>query len=110
MTPRRTVRFDDDQWEAGQVKAAADGETLTEVLRWLLDAYLANNHHGLDGYHYEYRATPKAPALNDTARAELTVDGITGHFDDVRRHYPAKTWLLEERIVSHYRPATRKSI
>lgn len=105
---RRTLRFDDAPWEAGQAKADADGETLTEVLRRLLDAYLADNHHGLDGYHYEYRATPKDPTLNDTERAEQTVEGITGRFDLVRRLYPAKTWSLEERVVSTYRPPTRK--
>ncbi|MCT7372672.1 hypothetical protein [Mycolicibacterium llatzerense] len=107
--PRRTVRFDDAQWEAGQAKAAANNETLAEVLRWLLDAYLTDNHHDLAGYTYQYRATPKDQSLSDTDRENLTVGAITGPFDEVRRHYPARTWLLEERIVAPYRPATRKS-
>lgn len=109
MTPRRTIRFDDAPWEAGQAKAAAEGATLTEVLRWLLDAYLADSHHGLDGYRYEYRATPKSPALSSAAREDLTVTGISGDFEDLRRLYPARTWILEERVVSAYRPAARKS-
>jgi DNA-binding GntR family transcriptional regulator len=108
-TPRRTVRFADEVWEAGQAKAEAQGETLTEVLRRLLDSYLVDNHQGLHGYSYEYRAVPKDLTLTDAERQELTVDGIAGRYDDVRRLYPAKHWHLDERTVSPYKSATHKS-
>lgn len=57
-TPRRTVRFSDEEWTAGHVKAKAEGQTLTEVLRRLLGGYLVGNVHGLDDYAVEYRAVP----------------------------------------------------
>lgn len=109
-TSRRTVRYADLAWAAGQAKAKAEGQTLAEVLRGLLDGYLVNRHQGLHGYGYEYRAIPKDHALTDDQRAALTVDGITGRYDDVRRLYPAKHWLLQERTVSGYQNATRKTL
>ncbi|MCA2247563.1 hypothetical protein JF729_07100 [Mycobacterium intracellulare] len=109
-TSRRTVRYADLAWAAGQAKAKAEGQTLAEVLRGLLDGYLADRHQGLHGYGYEYRAVPKDPTLTDAQRATLTVDGITGRYEDVRRLYPAKHWLLQERTVSGYKNATRKTL
>lgn len=97
-TRRRTIRMSDSEWTAGHTKAQSQGETLTEVLRRLLASYLIDGATGPD-YSIEYRAVPK------NADSALTVDGITGSFDDVRRLYPAKHWHLEERTVSPYRSA-----
>jgi hypothetical protein len=112
MSPasRRTIRMSDEEWAAGHAKAKANGETLTEVLRRLLAGYLIGNAQGLVGYDVEYRATPKGNSLTAEQRAEFTVDHITGRYEDVRRLYPAKYWMLEERTVSAYTPAARKSV
>lgn len=110
ITPRRTVRFSDEEWDAGHAKARENGETLTDVLRRLLGGYLVGNAHGLNDYGVEYRAVPKSNSLTDTQREELTVDRITGRYEVVRRHYPPKHWHLEERTVSPYKFATRKSV
>lgn len=107
--PRRTLRFPDEVWEAGKTKAKSEGKNLTEVLRRLLDGYLVGHPQGLDDYRYEYRAVPKDPSLSTNQRVELTVDGITGDYDDVRRLYPAKHWTLHERTVSPYKPAARRT-
>jgi len=109
-TPRRTIRMSDEEWAAGHAKAGAEGETLTEVLRRLLAGYLVGNAKGLNEYGVEYRAVPRDPSLTAAQRDELTVDGITGRYEDVRRLYPAKHWHLEERTVSPYKSATRKSV
>lgn len=107
-TPRRTIRLADEVWEAGHAKAETEGVTLTEVLRRLLDGYLLDQ--GLEGYGYEYRAIPNDQSLTGAEREELTVLGITGHYADIRRLYPHKHWLLEERAVSDYRPAQRRRV
>jgi predicted DNA binding CopG/RHH family protein len=39
--PHRTVRIPDDEWEAAKAKAAAEGETLSEVIRRALRRYTA---------------------------------------------------------------------
>lgn len=101
--PRRTIRLSDAEWAAGQAKAHSRGETLTEVLRRLLAGYLVGDAGELSDYGTEYRATPR------DADGSLTVEGITGRYDDVRRLYPARHWILEERTVSPYKPATRRS-
>lgn len=102
--PRRTIRMSDAEWAAGHTKAQANGETLTEVLRRLLSAYLADDVAGLDGYTTEYRAIPRG------ADESLAVGGISGPYDVVRRLFPAKHWFLEERTVSPYGPASRRSV
>jgi hypothetical protein len=104
ITPRRTVRFSDEEWDAGHAKARENGETLTDVLRRLLGGYLVGNAQGLTDYGIEYRAIPR------DADSELMVEYITGRYEDVRRIYPAKHWILEERTVSPYKSATRKSV
>ncbi|MGB3013237.1 MAG: hypothetical protein WBB41_01340 [Candidatus Nanopelagicales bacterium] len=101
-TPRRTVRFSDEEWSAGHTKAQAQGDTLTDVLRRLLSGYLVGHSDGLD-YEVEYRAVPK------DADSSLVVQYISGRYEDVRRIYPAKHWHLEERTVSPYKPASRRS-
>lgn len=101
--PRRTVRIPDAEWDAGHVKAQSHGETLTDVLRRLLAGYLVGNASELSGYSSEYRATPRS------ADSSLTVEGITGRFEDVRRLYPPRLWHLEERTVSPYRACSRRS-
>lgn len=103
-TPRRTVRIPDAEWDAGHVRAQSEGETLTDVLRRLLAGYLVGNAEGLSDYQTEYRVIPR------DADSSLTVEGITGRYDDVRRLYPAKQWRLEERTVSPYKASTRKSV
>lgn len=100
-TPRRTVRIPDAEWDAGHAIAQSQGETLTDVLRRLLGGYLVGNASELSDYGTEYRAIPK------DADRSLTVECITGRFEDVRRLYPAKHWHLEERTVSPYRPISK---
>ncbi|MEB3023467.1 MULTISPECIES: hypothetical protein [Mycolicibacter] len=102
-TPRRTIRIPDAEWDAGLAKAQAQGQTLTDVLRRLLASYLVSNPDELSEYGTEYRATPK------DADSSLTVEGITGRFEDVRRLYPPKRWYLEERTVSPYKAASRRA-
>lgn len=103
-TPRRTVRIPDSEWDAGHVKAQAEGATLTDVLRRLLAGYLVGNAEGLSEYQTEYRAIPR------DADSSLAVERITGRYEEVRRLYPAKHWILEERTVSPYKSSTRKSV
>lgn len=103
MIPRRTLRIPDVEWAAGHSKAQSEGKTLTDVLRHLLAGYLVGNAQGLDDYAVEYKAIPR------NADTGLTVDGITGPYEEVRRIYPAKHWQLEERTVSPYKPASRKA-
>lgn len=79
------------------------GETLADALRRLLAGYLVGNADELSGYGTEYRATPK------DADSTLTVEGITGRFEEVRRLYPPKHWHLEERTVSPYRASSLRS-
>jgi hypothetical protein len=93
----------DEEWAAGHTKAQAHGETLTAVLRQLLAGYLVGDASGLD-YDVEYRAVPK------DADSSLAVQYISGRYEDVRRIYPAKHWHLEERTVSPYKPASRRSV
>jgi len=104
-TPRRTIRMSDEEWAAGHAKAHQRGETLTEVLRRLLAGYLVNDPSGLD-YQVEYRAIPRDVG----PRTSLVAEHIRGRYEDVRRIYPAKHWHLEERTVSPYKSATRKSV
>jgi hypothetical protein len=68
-----------------------------------LAGYLVGDPSGLD-YEVEYRAIPRG------ADSSLEVQHITGRYEDVRRIYPAKHWHLEERTVSPYKSATRKSV
>lgn len=42
-TPQRTVRIADDLWEASAAAAAANGETLSDVIRRALAAYVRRN-------------------------------------------------------------------
>lgn len=37
--PQRTVRVDDETWSAGKAQAAADGTTLSAVIRYYVRAY-----------------------------------------------------------------------
>lgn len=101
---RRTLRIPDSEWDAGHAKAQAQGETLTDVLRRLLASYLVGNAQDLNDYGTEYRATPKG------ADSSLTVECITGRFEDVRRLYPPKLWHLEERTVSPYKASSRRTV
>lgn len=39
-TPMRSFRVDDQLWEAAKAAAAANGETVTEVLRHALERYV----------------------------------------------------------------------
>ena len=104
ITPRRTIRMSNEEWDAGHTQAQAQGETLTAVLRRLLAGYLMNHSANLSDYEVEYRAIPR------DADSSLEVAHITGRYEDVRRIYPAKHWHLEERTVSPYKSATRKSV
>jgi hypothetical protein len=105
-TPRRTIRMSDEEWAAGHAKARENHETLTDILRRLLGGYLVGNAQGLSDYRIEYRAIPRDVG----PRSSLVVEHISGRYEDVRRIYPAKHWYLEERTVSPYKSATRKSV
>lgn len=95
LTPRRTLRIPDADWEAGQAKAQSEGDNLTNVLRRLLAGYLA-------GHRIEYRATSKY-LVNG---APHVVNGLVGSLDDIARLYPPSRWALEEYDVSAPRPVT----
>lgn len=106
---RRTFRLSDADWKAGHRRAGEAGETLTDVLRRLLSSYLVDGP-PVDGYTFEYRAIPTTASLSPSQRDDLTVEGIRGPYADVRHLYPPNAWRLEERTVSSYRPAARKSV
>lgn len=57
------------------------------------------------------RGRNKAIGITNASQraAVLNKDVLTGRYEDVRRIYPAKHWILEERTVSPYKSATRKS-
>lgn len=40
-TPIRGVRVPDDLWQAAQAKAAAEGRTVSEVVREMLEQYVS---------------------------------------------------------------------
>lgn len=42
-TPLRSVRIPDDLWQQAQAKAAAKGETVTDVIRSALERYVKRN-------------------------------------------------------------------
>lgn len=98
ITPRRTVRFSDEEWAAGHAKAQAEGDNLTSLLRRLLAGYLA-------GRRIEYQATSKT-LINGEPHV---VSGLVGTLDDVQRLYPSSRWIIEEYDVSPPRPVRRKS-
>lgn len=95
---RRTTRFTDAAWEAGIAKAKASGEHLPDVLRRLLDGYLA-------GHSLQYRAISKLQLDG----APVVVEGLTGNNDDIRKLFPPARWTIEEYDVSPPRPVKRKS-
>lgn len=101
---RRTFRTTDAEWNAALAAAAHNGETLAAVLRRFLIDYTMGQAGGLDGYSTEYRAT----SVDPVGEAPHVLAGLTGPLDEVRRLYPAKRWLLEERDVSPYRPVKRR--
>lgn len=39
-TPRRSIRVEDELWEAALLKAASEGENLSDVLRKALQDYI----------------------------------------------------------------------
>lgn len=98
LTPRRTLRIPDDEWAAGHAKAHSEGDNLTNVLRRLLEGYLA-------GHRIEYRATSKH-LVNGKPHV---VNGLVGELDDITRLYPLSRWVIEEYDVSAPRPVKRKS-
>lgn len=89
VTPRRTLRVADDDWNAGQSKAQGEGKTITDVLRRLLSGYLA-------GHRIEYRATSKI-AINGHP---VIVAGLSGDMHDLRRLFPKAQWTIDEYDVS----------
>ncbi|GAT07736.1 uncharacterized protein RMCN_0869 [Mycolicibacterium novocastrense] len=97
-TPRRSVRVPDEIWDPAVAAASAAGETITAVIRRALARYALE---GGGDAEVEYRATPKDDRFD-------AVTNIVGAYEDVRRLYPARRWVLEERTVSGYRPAGRQ--
>lgn len=95
-TPRRTIRFPDDEWESGLEAAEANGESLSAVIRRRVADYVDG------GTTVQYRATSRTIP-------SLVVENITGNLDDVRGHFPTKHWLLEGREVAAYRTVGRRS-
>ncbi len=45
-TPPRSVRVPDDLWSAARVRAAENGETVTDVLIRALEAYVSDDNRG----------------------------------------------------------------
>lgn len=98
---RRTIRIADQLWTPGQAKAARGGETITDVVRRLLAEWLLDDADPNHGYLTEYCAIPK------TGNPALAVEGVRGHYDEVRRLFPPALWQLKERDVSPYRDTRR---
>ncbi|MBS1691177.1 MAG: hypothetical protein JST91_02945 [Actinobacteria bacterium] len=98
LTPRRTVRIPDDEWNAGHEKAQGDGDNLTSVLRRLLAGYLA-------GHQIYYQATSKL-TVNGVAQV---VRGLEGPLEDIERLYRPSHWTIEEYDVSPPRPVKRRT-
>lgn len=96
LTPRRTLRVPDDEWNAGQAKAESEGTNLANVLRSLLSGYLA-------GRRIEYQVTSKRPVNG----APQVIRGLTGPVDAIERLYRPSLWILEEYDVSAPRPVKR---
>lgn len=99
VTPRRTLRIPDDEWNAGQAKAEDEGDNLTAVLRRLLAGYLA-------GSRTEYRAVSKTAV----GGAPVVMNGLTGNLSAIRRLYPPSHWTLEEYDVSAPRPISKTPV
>ncbi|WP_016894103.1 hypothetical protein [Mycobacteroides abscessus] len=93
LTPRRTVRVPDDEWDAGHAKAQGEGDNLTSVIRRLLRGYLG-------GHRIEYRVTSKTTLDG----APVVVSGLTGSLEEIRKLYPAARWKIEEYDISPPRP------
>lgn len=99
LTPRRTLRIPDDEWNAGHAKAQEQGDTLTSVLRRLLNGYI-------DGHQIKYQATSKQP-VNGVAQV---IRDLEGPLEDLQRLYRPAQWTLEEYDVSPPRPVNRKGV
>lgn len=93
MTPRRTVRVPDDEWDAGHAKAQSEGDNLTSVLRRLLTGYIA-------GHRIEYQATSKTTVNGE----RQVIRGLIGPLDEIERLYRPSRWIIEEYDVSPPRP------
>lgn len=89
VTPRRTLRVPDGDWNAGQSKAQGEGKTITDVLRRLLSGYLA-------GHRIEYRATSKIEINGQP----VIVAGLSGNLSDLKKLFPRAQWTLDEYDVS----------
>lgn len=64
-TPRRTVRISTELWTAAAAKASTHGETVADVIRRTLEAYVST-----------HAAVPKpGPRLSDDDRARLDEEG-----------------------------------
>lgn len=98
LTPRRTFRASDEKWNAGHAKAAGEGTNLTEVLRQLLDGYLA-------GHRVEYQATSKTTVNGEPQ----VIRGLVGPLDEIEQLYRPSRWIIEEYDVSPPRPVKRRS-
>lgn len=96
LTPRRTLRVPDDEWMAGHAKAQSEGDNLTNVLRRLLNGYIA-------GHQIKYQATSKR-TVNGVAQV---IRGLEGPLEDIERLYRPAQWTIEEYDVSPPRPVQR---
>lgn len=97
LTPRRTLRIPDNEWNAGHAKARGEGDSLTNVLRRLLAGYLA-------GHQVKYQATSKR-TVNGAAQV---IRGLEGPLGEIERLYRPSQWTIEEYDVSPPRPVNRR--
>lgn len=97
LTPRRTVRIPDDEWDAGHAKAHSEGDNLASVLRRLLAGYIA-------GRRIEYQATSKATINSE----QQVVRGLVGPLDEIEQIYRPSQRVIEEYDVSPPRPVRGK--
>lgn len=97
LTPRRTLRVPDDEWNAGHARAQCEGDNLTSVLRRLLTGYIA-------GHRIEYQATSKTTVNGEPQ----VIRGLVGPLDEIEQLYRPSRWVIEEYDVSPPRPIVRK--
>ncbi|WP_195165901.1 hypothetical protein [Mycobacteroides abscessus] len=80
----------DTEWNSARERAEADGQTLTDLTRSLLQSYRKSS------LTLEYRVIPRNSALGEG------FEGIHGDYDEIRPLYPSKHWDLEKRETFEY--------
>ncbi|MFI5782610.1 hypothetical protein [Nocardia sp. NPDC051570] len=102
---RRTIRIPDSEWEAAQRDAGEAGESVSDRVRRLLrEAALTSA-----GAQTVYRATLLEPAASTGKPVIVHIDENLAE-DEIRKLFPRKTWLLEARDVTGWRPASKRPL